>query len=164
MAVPTEVDASAPVLVRHAVDIAAPLDTIWALHVDVDAWPGWQTDITEAHLDGGFEPGASFRWTSFDFPVVSTVYEVADRRRVLWGGTAGGITGVHEWLFEPAEGGVRVTTAESFAGAPVEADRAGMRSNLDLSLTSWLGQLKATAERTAGSAARDPADDPTSSR
>ena len=65
---------------------------------------------------------------------------------MLWGGTSGGITGVHEWLFTEIPTGVHVTTEESFAGGPVEADIAGMQSALDTSLSAWLGYLKAAAE------------------
>ena len=74
---------------------------------------------------------------------------MTERTRVLWGGTAGGITGVHEWLFSRTPDGVRVVTNESFAGGAVEADRAGMQSALDHSLTSWLVHLKAAAEGNA---------------
>jgi len=149
MTVPTTVDQSAPVLVHHEIDIHAPLDTVWQLHVNVNAWPSWQTDITDAHLDGAFELGASFTWTSFGFTVTSTIYHMTERTRVLWGVTAGGITGVHEWLFSRTPDGVRVVTNESFAGGAVEADRAGMQSALDHSLTSWLVHLKAAAEGNA---------------
>jgi hypothetical protein len=44
---------------------------------------------------------------------------------------------------------VYVTTDESFAGEPVEADAPGMQSVLDASLVSWLGHLKAAAESRA---------------
>jgi hypothetical protein len=64
----------------------------------------------------------------------------------LWGGTGDGITGVHEWVFTAIPGGTRVETAESFAGAPVEADVAGMQKVLDASLVSWLNHLKIAAE------------------
>jgi hypothetical protein len=77
------------------------------------------------------------------------IYEVADRSRVLWGGTADGITGVHEWLFDETPDGVHVTTNESFAGDPVAADSATMQSMLDGSLTSWLEHLKSAAESRA---------------
>ena len=99
MSIPTGVDGDAPVRAHHEIDINAPLDTVWQLHADVNAWPAWQTDITAAHINGAFQPGASFEWTSYGFTVVSTIYAVAERARVLWGGTAGGITGVHEWAF-----------------------------------------------------------------
>jgi hypothetical protein len=44
---------------------------------------------------------------------------------------------------------VHVTTDESFAGWPVEADVSGMQSALDSSLVSRLAHLKAAAESKA---------------
>jgi hypothetical protein len=149
MAVPTGIDRGAPVIALHEIDIEAPLDAVWQLHVDVNSWPVWQTDITAAHIDGALEPGVSFEWTSYGFSVTSTVYDLAERARVLWGGTSGGITGVHEWLFMETPSGVHVTTTESFAGEPVEADTPGMQTLLDTSLIAWLGHLKTAAESPA---------------
>jgi uncharacterized protein YndB with AHSA1/START domain len=150
MSIPTAIDRGAPVVAHHEVEIQAPLEAVWQLHVEVNAWPTWQTEITAARLDGKFEAGVSFDWTSYGFSVTSTIYDVVDRSRVLWGGTAGGITGVHEWIFsETSSGGVHVTTNESFAGESVEADAPGMQSMLDASLVSWLGHLKAAAESRA---------------
>jgi hypothetical protein len=105
-----------------------------------------QRGITAAHIDGALEPGVSFDWTSYGFSVTSTVYDVAERARVLWGGTSGGITGVHDWLFSEIPGGVHVTTTESFAGEPVDVDAQGMKTALDASLVAWLGHLKTAAE------------------
>jgi Polyketide cyclase / dehydrase and lipid transport len=124
MSVPAGIDASAPVRAHHEIDITAPVSTVWQLHTDVDAWPAWQTEITAAHLDGPFQPGASFEWTSYGFTVVSTIYAVADGSRVLWGGTSGGITGVHEWVFAETPAGVHVTTDPR----QVPARRAGNRA------------------------------------
>jgi uncharacterized membrane protein len=149
MSVPTDVDRSAPVLAVQEIDIDAPLDRVWQLHTDVNSWPTWQTDITAARIAGDLEPGASFDWTSYGFGVTSTVYDLADGTRVLWGGTSGGITGIHEWLFSKTPSGVHVTTTESFAGEPVEADAPGMQTVLDASLVAWLGHLKVAAESAA---------------
>jgi hypothetical protein len=146
MTVPTDIDRAAPVIAVHEIDIAAPLDTVWRLRADVNAWPTWQTEITAAHIGGALAPGVSFDWTSYGFGVTSTVYALAERSRVLWGGTSGGITGVHEWLFSETPDGVRVTTTESFAGKPVEDDARGMQKLLDASLVAWLSHLKAAAE------------------
>ena len=143
---PTDVDRSAPVLAHHEIDINAALERVWRLHSDVDSWPSWQTEITQAHIDGPFEPGTSLEWTSYGFSVTSTIYDMEDRSRVLWGGTSGGITGIHEWLFAETPKGVHVTTNESFAGDPVEADATSMQQLLDASLVAWLGHLKAAAE------------------
>jgi hypothetical protein len=38
MNIPTAVDRSAPVIAHHEVDIQAPLDTVWRLHTDINAW------------------------------------------------------------------------------------------------------------------------------
>jgi uncharacterized protein YndB with AHSA1/START domain len=146
MTVPTGVDRDAPVIAVHEIDIAAPLETVWRLHVEVNTWPRWQTEITAAHIEGALEPGASFDWTSYMGSVsTSTVYDVAEQARVL-GGTSGGITGVYEWLFSETPGGVHVKTTESFAGEPVEADAAGMQALLDASLVAWLAHVKTAAE------------------
>jgi hypothetical protein len=89
MNIPTGIDTNAPVIAHHEIDINAPLDTVWRLHTDVNNWPTWQTDITAARLDGPFQPGNSFTWTSYgSFTVTSTVYAVAERARTLWGGPA----------------------------------------------------------------------------
>lgn len=144
--IPAGVDRGAPVLAQHGIDISAPVSRVWALHQDVSGWPAWQSDITAAQLNSAFAPGGSITWTSFGFTVTSTVYEVKDQSRVLWGGTSGGVTGVHEWVFTATPSGTHVETTESFAGAPVEADVAGMQRVLDGSLVSWLNQLKNAAE------------------
>ena len=150
MSVPTGIDSDAPVIARHQIDINAPLDTVWRLQADVNGWPAWQTDITAARLDGPFEPGSSFTWTTNGyFTVTSTIYAVAERARTLWGGPAQGVMGIHEWVYTQTSTGTHVATQESFSGQPVEADPTGLQSTLDKSLTAWLGHLKATAESTS---------------
>jgi uncharacterized protein YndB with AHSA1/START domain len=145
---PTEVDRTAPVLAHHELEIEAPLERVWRLDTNVAGWPQWQKEVTEARIDGPFEPGTSFDWTSYGFSVTSTIYEVDERSRSLWGGTADGITGIHEWRFNETPTGVRVETNESFAGEPVAADPTSMQSLLDASLEAWLGHLRAAAAGT----------------
>ena len=146
MHLPNDIDRSAPVISRETIDVAAPLATAWALHCDVNAWTTWNSDITEARIVGHFAVGNSFNWTSHDFPVTSTIYAVEDHRRILWGGPASGITGIHEWVFEETANGVTITTTESFGGDPVDASVASMQAMLDGSLKSWLSQIKRAAE------------------
>lgn len=150
---PTGIDTGAPVVARHDVDVAAPLDVVWALHAGVGAWPTWQPDITAATLDGAFAPGASFTWHTAELTITSHVYQVDGagdlERHTLWGGPAGGIDGVHRWVFTAAPGGTQVHTEESWSGPPVAADVPAMQAALDASLVSWLGHLKAAAERRA---------------
>ena len=143
---PNDIDLQAPVISRHSTVIYAPIEVLWRLHTDVDAWPAWQPDIERARLDGPFAPGSAFSWHTSGLDIESTIYRVEPERRTLWGGPAHGIVGVHEWTFAPAEGGTRVETAESWSGEPVEADVEAMQAALDGSLVAWLGHLAAAAE------------------
>jgi uncharacterized membrane protein len=146
MALPSDIDRSAPVIANHRITIEAPRDLVWKLHTDVDAWPTWQTDIGEAARDQPLRPGASFRWTTFGMAITSTVYALDEGSRILWGGASGDITGIHEWTFADTSNGVEVTTTESFSGPAVIADPATMQTLLDQSLSAWLEQLKLAAE------------------
>ena len=65
MTVPTGIHRTALVIACHEIDIGAPLATVWRLQTDVNGWPARQADITAARLDGPFEPGISFTWTSY---------------------------------------------------------------------------------------------------
>jgi hypothetical protein len=142
----SDIDRDAPVVTHHQVDISAPLDVVWHLHTDVNEWPSWNQEITAATIDGEFEPGNSFTWTSWDFTVTSTIHVVEDHSRTLWSGPLQGIMGIHEWRFEQTRGGVHVTTVESWSGDPVEADPDSLRAALDKSLVAWLGRMKTQAE------------------
>ena len=146
---PATIDESATVVVRREVRIAAPTDLVWRLHTDVAGWPGWQTDVDSAQVDGPLVPGATFRWSTHGLDVASTVYAVDAPRRILWGGPAQGITGIHEWTFTADGDTTVVRTAESWEGDPVRADADNLRAALDASLGSWLDLLRTKAEAEA---------------
>lgn len=145
----TGIDVAAPVVARHEIEIDAPLDVVWGLHVDVAAWPTWNPDITDAILERPFAAGASFRWGTAGLAIRSTVYALAERSLTLWGGPAAGITGIHRWTFAETAAGVKVGTEESWSGDPVEADVAALQTGLDRSLVAWLRHLKVAAEAKA---------------
>lgn len=137
----TTIDENAPVIARRTLFIAAPLETLWRLHTDIDRWPTWQGSIDTAHLDGRFVPGATFAWSTFGMHITSSVYRVEPMRHTLWGGPSDGILGLHSWTFTPDTGGVMVSTEESWSGPPVEANTAELQLALDGSLASWLRLL-----------------------
>ncbi|GAA2291637.1 hypothetical protein GCM10010149_43780 [Nonomuraea roseoviolacea subsp. roseoviolacea] len=144
----TAVDHTAPVVVRLDTEIDAPLQKVWDLHTDVNSWTAWQPDITAASADGPLVAGSVFRWSTSGLDIASTVYAVEPSSRILWGGPAHGITGVHQWSFTRHGSRVRVLTEESWAGEPILADVDGMRRALEGSLTRWLDHLKKAAEST----------------
>ncbi|MFE5889673.1 SRPBCC family protein [Streptomyces sp. NPDC056462] len=146
MTYPTTIDYYAPIVADHSIRIAAPLERIWHLHTDIASWPTWQHAITEARFDGPLAPGTTFHWATAGLIIDSTIYAVDARHRIVWGGPAHGITGVHEWTFTEDGDCVVVRTRESWAGAPIDADRDNLAAALDDSLRSWLDALKKAAE------------------
>ncbi|MEU9881082.1 SRPBCC family protein [Streptomyces phaeochromogenes] len=153
------VDEDAPVVVRLSTTVDAPLATVWALHTDIGSWADWNTDIDSVDFDGPLAPGASFRWLTHGLDITSTIREVVPGERIVWGGPAHGIEGVHVWTFEETgeqtgeaatgKRTVTVRTEESWAGAPIEERPDEMREALRQSLESWLSHLRAEAERRA---------------
>ncbi|MEU6986727.1 SRPBCC family protein [Streptomyces sp. NPDC046324] len=143
------IDETAPVIVRLSTVIDAPLERVWALHTGIDAWADWNADIDRAELEGPLLPGHSFTWTTHGMDITSTVHEIVPGERLVWGGPAHGIEGIHVWTFERT--GSRITTVhteESWSGAPVDAATEELGQALNASLTAWLAALKARAEQT----------------
>jgi uncharacterized protein YndB with AHSA1/START domain len=141
------IDESAPVIVRLSTVIDAPLELVWALHTDINTWADWNKDVDEAKLEGPLLPGASFHWKTHGLDITSTVRELVPGERLVWGGPAGGIEGVHVWTFEQTGDQVTVHTEESWSGDPVEAATAELGQALNASLTTWLAALKSRAEQ-----------------
>lgn len=141
------VDAEAPVVVRLSITVHAPLADVWALHTDIDGWADWNPDIDRAALDGTLAPGARFRWLTHGLDITSTVHQVVPGKRIVWGGPAQGIDGVHAWTFQEHDGVVTIRTDESWSGPPVDAQRDELHHMLTQSLEQWLRHLKARAER-----------------
>ncbi|ANP51360.1 uncharacterized protein YndB with AHSA1/START domain [Streptomyces griseochromogenes] len=143
------IDEIAPVIVRLSTVIDAPLSTVWGLHTDIAAWPSWNTDVEQAQLNGPLVLGSSFSWRTHGLDITSTVRELVPGERIVWGGPADGVTGIHVWTFEQNGDHVTVRTEESWSGAPVEAEPDRLGKALHDSLENWLRHLKARAEQVA---------------
>ncbi|WP_043193017.1 SRPBCC family protein [Streptomyces sp. NRRL F-2664] len=151
---PIAVDTTAPVVVRAVTTVQAPLSTVWDLHTDIAAWAGWNPDVDRVEYAGPLAPGTAFRWLTHGLDITSTLHQVVPRERIVWGGPAHGIDGIHVWTFqEAAPGTVTVCTEESWSGAPVEARPAELEQLLRQSLDAWLRALKDRAEALAGAPA-----------
>ncbi|MFC3741688.1 SRPBCC family protein [Paractinoplanes deccanensis] len=110
----TGIDENAAVVARHEFRIDAPIGRVWALHTDVNRWTTWQSDIDTAYADGPLQLGSTFHWSTAGLHIASTVYAIEAPRRILWGGPAQGIVGIHEWTFTADGDATVVTTAESW--------------------------------------------------
>ncbi|KDN81671.1 SRPBCC family protein [Kitasatospora cheerisanensis] len=141
------IDENAPVVVRLSTEIDAPLETVWALHTAIGDWPVWNTDVDQARLDGPLAEGASFTWRTHGLDITSTVQELVPGARIVWGGPANGIDGIHVWTFERSGGRVTVRTEESWSGEAVTAAADQLGEALRGSLEDWLRCLKNRAEK-----------------
>ncbi|MEV7090818.1 SRPBCC family protein [Streptomyces sp. NPDC093085] len=142
------VDQDAPVIARASVLIKAPVQTVWDLHTDIDAWDTWIPEITPSQkkTPGPLRPGSVFAWSPQGMKVTSTVTNVQRNKCLAWAAPVDGIDGVHLWTFKKVKGGVLATTEESWSGAPVEADIPGNQEALESGLVDWVNRLKTTAE------------------
>jgi len=138
-----EAQASAQLLIK------APVERVWQLLVDVDRWPSWNHSVESAILEGAVASGSVFVWKSQGFTVRSTIQTVEPRHRLTWTGAAFGTRAFHSWEFEVVDGGVLVTTAETFDGWLPWLLRAMMQRKLDDTLPGWLASLKVAAEAPA---------------
>lgn len=141
-----EINADAPVVTRDEIVVHAPIETVWGIQTNVAAWPSWQPDIDGVQVGGPLSVGSSFRWQTFGLDITSTVEEIDAPHRIVWGGPAGGIVGVHVWELTSREDGVLVHTEESWDGEEVSAQAETLQGALDGSLRGWLENLKRAAE------------------
>ena len=135
---------------RASVFVRASARQVWRMHTAVDKWESWIPEIAPAHkrTPGPMRPGTVFDWSPQNMKVTSTVMRVEPLRCTAWGAPVNGIDGVHLFTFKKVRGGVVVTTEESWAGEPVEADVPGFRALLQTGLDDWVNRIKETAEHT----------------
>jgi len=144
-----QIKEDAPVVNRDSIVVAAPLETVWAVLTDIDAWPTWQPEISRAKLNGPLAPGSRFRWGSNGLPITSTIREVEPPMRIAWSGNSLGIDAAHVWTMMQQGDRVSVRVEESFDGWPVRLLRGLMQRALDRANRAWLESLKGRAERIA---------------
>jgi uncharacterized protein YndB with AHSA1/START domain len=139
----------APVRSKREVEIAAPPEVVWDVLTGFEQWPDWNPEVKSMSLDGPVAPGTGFRWKAGPSSIVSTLEQVDPPRYVRWRGRTLSIKALHEWWFEPSNGGTRVETEESFSGLLARLFRGSLQKTLDRSTESGLEHLKRESERRA---------------
>jgi uncharacterized protein YndB with AHSA1/START domain len=94
-----QINETAPVVSSHQVIVRAPLEKVWRLLTDIDRWSNWNAAVSNAHLDGEFKTGATFRWKSGGMTIVSTLQQIEPMTRLVWTGRAIGTQVIHLWTF-----------------------------------------------------------------
>ena len=144
-----DIDRKAPVQFKGEVEIAADPETVWKVLATIDRWPDWNPDIKSVSLDGSVAKETRFRWKTGAWKIVSVIQNVKRARLLAWTGRMMGIKAVHAWHLEPRGAGTLVLNEESWDGLVARLLRRSLQKALDKANVSWLGYLKAEAERRA---------------
>ena len=105
--------------IRHTLTIPAPVDTVWALTIDVERWPQVMPTVSRVDRldDGPLAVGSSARLEQPGLrPAIWTVTTLEPGRRFAWASRLLGapIVGRHD--IEPTDGGARNTLTLELGG------------------------------------------------
>jgi hypothetical protein len=143
---PTRIDTKAPVTTHKNILIHAPVQTVWRVLTNVNAWPMWQSEIPHASLYGGLQPGSIIDWKNSGLAVRSVLQTVEPPESLVWTGTALGSSAIHVWKLEPIDNHTLVSVEESMDGWLVKLVRRFVQRGLDRGTDHWLRALKRQAE------------------
>ena len=133
--------------------IHAPPEVVWANLIDAAQWPTWYSNAANVRIDGGaakLAKGVSFAWTTFGFPIRSSVDVFEPGREIGWSVDNPQFKVHHAWLLVPERGGTRVITEEAQKGADAIKFRLEQPNAMYDGHDWWMSALKARSERTTG--------------
>jgi len=111
-----KINKTAPLAGKSITTIDAPVSVVWKLVSDIDTWPTWQVDVSEAQLEGKLEKGSIFHWKAMGMKITSELQLVKPLSSIGWTGKSRGMQAVHLWHFEPKGSSTQVITEESLDG------------------------------------------------
>ena len=142
-----EINKAAVLKTSKEIEIQAPVDKVWDIQFNIEAWPEWQPEISDVKLESNLKPGASFVWKSGGFKLTSIIGQVSKNSFIGWFGKGFGASAIHIWEFEQLENGnTLVRSNESMDGWLVKMLKGMMDKKLNDSLDIWLDSLKKAAE------------------
>lgn len=137
-----KVDVNATLVARKEVVVDAPVERVWEVQADIEAWPVWQEDVSEARLEGELERGTRFVWKAMGMKIVSRLESVEKNKEIGWSGKALGMQARHVWRFERMGAKTKVVTEESMSGWLVKLLKLVDHKFLEKSLTKSVETLK----------------------
>jgi uncharacterized protein YndB with AHSA1/START domain len=132
--------------------IDAPPDIVWANLIDAVQWPNWYSNSADIRIEGSqskLAKGVSFNWTTFGFPIRTTVDVFAPGREIGWDVDNPEFKVHHAWVLVPERGGTHVITEETQKGADAIKFRLEQPNAMYDGHDWWMSALKARSERMA---------------
>ncbi len=141
-------------LVKHQIEINAPVQEVWKLWYDIEGWNAWYPDIVSVTKK---TPGKVMSGTRFvqkmklggrALPVKTELSALQEPVKIAWSGGGPGLQVVHSILLDDLGGRTRVRSEETWDGllSPLPAL---FREKIDEVTIRCLEGLKAYAERNA---------------
>lgn len=144
-----EINRNAPVWAELDIEIAAPIEAVWDVLQDVDAWGHWLSIGKAAGLEGPLAPGTRLWMKPNGVPgtIRVTIDAVEEPHVLAWSSRNFGIFAIRSWRLESIEGGTRVHTAESADGPVIRLLRRPLTKVTASVMPKWLDGLKTEAQR-----------------
>ncbi len=146
-----DINRSAPATATGETLIEASPELVFSVISSIGDWPAWNKDVKSVSLQGTVEPGTVFRWKAGGVSLTSTLQVVDPPQEIAWTGKTMGITAIHVFRFDHADGGTLARSEESWEGLIASLFKGYSRRTLDKGIASVLSDLKAEAERRASS-------------
>ncbi len=144
---PESSDPDAPASTDKTTRIVASPERVWQAMSQIDQWANWQPDISKAKLNGPFQAGSTFDWSSNGVDIHSTLHTVTPQEALSWSGQASGVFATHNWHFSPlTDGTTEVRVEENREGWLVSVMGPVLQKNMDKDTGRWLEALREVAE------------------
>ena len=137
------VNQSARAYTRQEIVIAADIDKVFNLIANINQWPQWQSDVSQAIIEGDPLENKSFIWTGGGMKIKSRLHTVNPPSEFGWTGRIWWISAVHNWSFENLGKQTKVVVEESLGGLFSSL----MKSSLEKGMGQSLQELKRAAEQ-----------------
>lgn len=143
------IDSAAPVTGRAEVEVAAPVEVVWAVLSDIAGWSGWSKDIHHVSPPATLAVGQTFVWWNGVSRISSELAVTTPDLELSWTGVSPGAKGVHrQTLVALGERRTILMSEESLNGLGIA--HLYPSSKLQAGLEAWVAEIKAEAERRAG--------------
>ena len=138
-----EVNQKAPAYSESQILIHAPIENVYQLLSTINAWPNWQSQVTDASIKGEIKEGATFHWKAGGFRIHSKIHTAETPEKLGWTGNMLWIKAIHNWSLSPEGKSTRVKVQESMEGFLARF----MQKTLTDGMQKNLYELKLEAEK-----------------
>ncbi|WP_067549402.1 SRPBCC family protein [Algoriphagus sanaruensis] len=137
----------APVFAQGEIVIASSPEKVWDALTQINEWPSWQSDVTEAKIQGPVVPGAIFTWRAGGISFQSEIHTAKTPNFLGWTGKTIGAYAVHNWTLSEFDGQTLVQVEESLEGFLPSLLKGFFQKNLEAGIQKNLEDLRQEIEK-----------------